>query len=120
MVLLEENDHSEASQKESAVQQRMPCSAHLYEKLRPLPLQAIVIAQLPDSSHGVVHQLHVLLSFRVVPRLLGLWVGLHHDGSLGGLPTILRGTSMAVICRGCGLLGWRRGGGGVGVGVGVG
>jgi len=107
-------------QQDSAVQQRMPCRAHLYEELWPLPLQAIVIAQLPDSSHGVVHQLHVLLSFRVVPRLLGLWVGLHHDGRLGRPTIIPRGSRIAAICRGCGLLGWRGGRGGAGVGVGVG
>ncbi len=106
-------DHSQASQNKSAIQQRMPCSAHLYEELWPLPLQAIVVAQLPDSSHGIVHQLHVLLSFRIVPRLLWLWIGLHHDGRLGGLPTVFRGNSMAAICRGFGLLGWRGGGGGV-------
>ncbi len=89
-------------QQESAIQ-RMKC-AHLYEELWPLPLQAIVIAQLPDSSHGVVHQLHVLLSFRVVPGLLRLWVGLHHDGRLRGVPPIPRGASLAAIGRGCGLL----------------
>ena len=111
--------HSKASQKESAVQ-HSACSVYLYEELRPLTLQAIVIAQLPDSSHGVVHQLHALLGFRVVPRLLGLWVGLHHDGRLGGLPTAFRGTRVTAICRGCGLLGWRGGGGGVGSGMGVG
>jgi len=90
-------------QKPANRSQRMPCSAHLYEKLWPLPLQAIVIAQLPDSSHGIVHQLHVLLSFRVVPGLLGLRVGLHHDGRLGGPPIIPRGAP--TIPRGCGLLG---------------
>lgn len=65
------------------------CSDYLYEELRPLPLQPIIIAQFPDSPDHSVCELHALLNLAVLPGLLRLWVWLHHDGGCVGAVPIL-------------------------------
>ena len=79
----------------TAIDRTAKCSDHLYEELRPLPLQAIIIAQFPDCPDHIICHLHALLDLPVLPRLLRLWVGLRHDGGrVGAVPLLSCGTAL--------------------------
>ena len=69
-------DHTHGGLCSARAQKRV----YLNEQLWPLPLQPVVIPQLPHSLHNAVRYLHLLFYFWVLPRLLHLRVWLYHDG----------------------------------------
>lgn len=77
------------SQAHTTLLEKAYCGDYLYEELRPLPLQPVVIAQFPDCPDHIVCKLHALLDLPILPRLLRLWVWLHHDGGgVGAMPIL--------------------------------